>query len=76
MAVAVAAVVVAAAVDVVEVHVAVAVDRHQNSLIHQPHEPRTLYPDHCNTAPASFLSHYESGDLALTLTVQGAQSWI
>ena len=37
-------------VDVVDVavDVAVEVDRHQNSLIHQPHEPRTLIPDHCN----------------------------
>jgi len=50
----VAAVVVAAAVDVVEVDVAVAVDRHQNSLIHQPNEPRTLIPDHCDTASASW----------------------
>ena len=58
MAVAVAAAVVDVAVDVavdvVEVDVAVEVDRHQNSLIHQPHEPRTLIPDHCNTAPASW----------------------
>ena len=49
MAVAVAAAVVdVVEVDVVEVDVAVEVDRHQNSLIHQPHEPRTLIPDHCN----------------------------